>query len=155
MKKKLLIPLNPEQRMTQDMIKTAKDSWVHFSWLYIYSYIWRHLDIGYVQGMCDLLAPLLVILDDGESTLNHFSALTCVYFYNYWWNRGQVSHSLSHPSFLSLFPPFRGHGLQLFHWAHEENESKLSTRRSYGYSLCQHALSNPGNTVSVKSLHML
>lgn len=32
-----------------------------------FSYIWRHLDIGYVQGMCDLLAPLLVILDDGES----------------------------------------------------------------------------------------
>ncbi|KAG8012041.1 Small G protein signaling modulator 1 [Nibea albiflora] len=30
------------------------------------SYIWRHLDIGYVQGMCDLLAPLLVILDDGD-----------------------------------------------------------------------------------------
>ncbi|KAG9339575.1 hypothetical protein JZ751_023466, partial [Albula glossodonta] len=28
------------------------------------SYIWQHLDIGYVQGMCDLLAPLLVILDD-------------------------------------------------------------------------------------------
>lgn len=31
-----------------------------------HSYIWHHLDIGYVQGMCDLLAPLLVILDDGE-----------------------------------------------------------------------------------------
>ncbi|RXM90820.1 Small G protein signaling modulator 1 [Acipenser ruthenus] len=30
------------------------------------SYIWQHLEIGYVQGMCDLLAPLLVILDDGE-----------------------------------------------------------------------------------------
>uniref|UniRef100_A0AAY4BJ09 Small G protein signaling modulator 1b n=1 Tax=Denticeps clupeoides TaxID=299321 RepID=A0AAY4BJ09_9TELE len=29
------------------------------------SYVWQHLDIGYVQGMCDLLAPLLVILDDG------------------------------------------------------------------------------------------
>ncbi|CAB1319453.1 unnamed protein product, partial [Coregonus sp. 'balchen'] len=28
------------------------------------SYIWQHLEIGYVQGMCDLLAPLLVILDD-------------------------------------------------------------------------------------------
>uniref|UniRef100_A0A8C8JP66 Small G protein signaling modulator 1a n=1 Tax=Oncorhynchus tshawytscha TaxID=74940 RepID=A0A8C8JP66_ONCTS len=32
------------------------------------SYIWQHLEIGYVQGMCDLLAPLLVILDDGELT---------------------------------------------------------------------------------------
>ncbi|CAL8386917.1 unnamed protein product [Boreogadus saida] len=28
------------------------------------SYVWKNLDIGYVQGMCDLLAPLLVILDD-------------------------------------------------------------------------------------------
>ncbi|KAK1806909.1 hypothetical protein P4O66_005387, partial [Electrophorus voltai] len=28
------------------------------------SYVWRHLEVGYVQGMCDLLAPLLVILDD-------------------------------------------------------------------------------------------
>lgn len=33
------------------------------------SYIWQHIDIGYVQGMCDLLAPLLVILDDGECIL--------------------------------------------------------------------------------------
>ncbi|KAF6096955.1 small G protein signaling modulator 2 [Phyllostomus discolor] len=30
------------------------------------SYVWEHLDMGYVQGMCDLLAPLLVILDNGE-----------------------------------------------------------------------------------------
>ena len=28
-------------------------------------YVWEHLEVGYVQGMCDLLAPLLVILDDG------------------------------------------------------------------------------------------
>uniref|UniRef100_A0A8C4ZX17 Small G protein signaling modulator 2 n=1 Tax=Gadus morhua TaxID=8049 RepID=A0A8C4ZX17_GADMO len=28
------------------------------------SYVWEHLEVGYVQGMCDLLAPLLVILDD-------------------------------------------------------------------------------------------
>lgn len=32
----------------------------------LHSYIWQHIEIGYVQGMCDLLAPLLVILDDGE-----------------------------------------------------------------------------------------
>ena len=31
-------------------------------------YVWEHLDVGYVQGMCDLLAPLLVILDDGRYT---------------------------------------------------------------------------------------
>lgn len=31
------------------------------------SYVWEHLEMGYVQGMCDLLAPLMVILDDGET----------------------------------------------------------------------------------------
>ncbi len=36
----------------------------------VLSYVWQHLDIGYVQGMCDLLAPLLVILDDGTLTLS-------------------------------------------------------------------------------------
>lgn len=34
------------------------------------SYVWEHLEIGYVQGMCDLLAPLMVILDDGEWDIN-------------------------------------------------------------------------------------
>uniref|UniRef100_A0A8C6STR8 Small G protein signaling modulator 2 n=1 Tax=Neogobius melanostomus TaxID=47308 RepID=A0A8C6STR8_9GOBI len=28
------------------------------------SYVWEHLEMGYVQGMCDLLAPLMVVLDD-------------------------------------------------------------------------------------------
>ncbi|XP_077164944.1 small G protein signaling modulator 1 [Paroedura picta] len=39
------------------------------------SYIWQHLDIGYVQGMCDLLAPLLVILDDEALAFSCFSEL--------------------------------------------------------------------------------
>nr|XP_046243316.1 small G protein signaling modulator 1 isoform X2 [Scatophagus argus] len=39
------------------------------------SYIWRHLDIGYVQGMCDLLAPLLVILDDEAVAFSCFTEL--------------------------------------------------------------------------------
>ncbi|KAI3372089.1 hypothetical protein L3Q82_006942 [Scortum barcoo] len=39
------------------------------------SYIWKHLDIGYVQGMCDLLAPLLVILDDEAMAFSCFTEL--------------------------------------------------------------------------------
>lgn len=40
-----------------------------------HSFIWQHIEIGYVQGMCDLLAPLLVILDDGECVLPTVSFL--------------------------------------------------------------------------------
>ena len=29
--------------------------------------MWENVEVGYVQGMCDLAAPLLVIFDDGES----------------------------------------------------------------------------------------
>ncbi|XP_067862164.1 small G protein signaling modulator 1 [Heptranchias perlo] len=39
------------------------------------SYIWQHLEIGYVQGMCDLLAPLLVVLDDEALAFSCFSQL--------------------------------------------------------------------------------
>lgn len=39
------------------------------------SYVWQHLDTGYVQGMCDLLAPLLVILDDGQLHLSFLTSL--------------------------------------------------------------------------------
>uniref|UniRef100_A0A4W3JQA5 Small G protein signaling modulator 1 n=1 Tax=Callorhinchus milii TaxID=7868 RepID=A0A4W3JQA5_CALMI len=39
------------------------------------SYIWQHLEIGYVQGMCDLLAPLLVILDDEAMAFSCFTQL--------------------------------------------------------------------------------
>ncbi|XP_053219219.1 small G protein signaling modulator 1 isoform X3 [Podarcis raffonei] len=39
------------------------------------SYVWHHIDIGYVQGMCDLLAPLLVILDDEAIAFSCFTEL--------------------------------------------------------------------------------
>uniref|UniRef100_A0A8C2GN57 Small G protein signaling modulator 1a n=1 Tax=Cyprinus carpio TaxID=7962 RepID=A0A8C2GN57_CYPCA len=39
------------------------------------SYIWQHLETGYVQGMCDLLAPLLVILDDEAMAFSCFTEL--------------------------------------------------------------------------------
>ena len=35
------------------------------------SYIWENLSNGYSQGMCDLLAPLLVILEDGKNNVVH------------------------------------------------------------------------------------
>ncbi|XP_016066633.1 PREDICTED: small G protein signaling modulator 2 isoform X2 [Miniopterus natalensis] len=40
-----------------------------------YCYVWEHLDVGYVQGMCDLLAPLLVVLDNDQLTYSCFSHL--------------------------------------------------------------------------------
>ncbi|XP_073172142.1 small G protein signaling modulator 2 isoform X4 [Lepidochelys kempii] len=39
------------------------------------SYVWEHLDVGYVQGMCDLLAPLMVILDNDQLVYSCFSHL--------------------------------------------------------------------------------
>ncbi|XP_026565956.1 small G protein signaling modulator 2 isoform X1 [Pseudonaja textilis] len=39
------------------------------------SYVWEHLEVGYVQGMCDLLAPLLVILDKDELAYSCFTHL--------------------------------------------------------------------------------
>ncbi|XP_075760980.1 small G protein signaling modulator 2 isoform X6 [Pelodiscus sinensis] len=39
------------------------------------SYVWEHLDVGYVQGMCDLLAPLMVILDNDQLAYSCFSHL--------------------------------------------------------------------------------
>jgi len=41
-----------------------------------HSYVWENLEVGYIQGMCDLLAPLLVIFDDGMVWISHF--IPCV-----------------------------------------------------------------------------
>uniref|UniRef100_A0A8D8Q3K9 Small G protein signaling modulator 1 n=1 Tax=Cacopsylla melanoneura TaxID=428564 RepID=A0A8D8Q3K9_9HEMI len=39
------------------------------------TYVWEHLDVGYMQGMCDLVAPLLVILDEESLTYACFCCL--------------------------------------------------------------------------------
>lgn len=39
------------------------------------SYVWEHLDIGYMQGMCDLVAPLLVIFNEEAITYACFCHL--------------------------------------------------------------------------------
>lgn len=38
-------------------------------------YVWEHLKLGYMQGMCDLVAPLLVIFDDESLTYSCFCLL--------------------------------------------------------------------------------
>uniref|UniRef100_A0AC35TVD9 Rab-GAP TBC domain-containing protein n=1 Tax=Rhabditophanes sp. KR3021 TaxID=114890 RepID=A0AC35TVD9_9BILA len=39
------------------------------------TYVWRNLNEGYVQGMCDIAAPLLVIFEDEVIVLEMFSKL--------------------------------------------------------------------------------
>ncbi|XP_028396533.1 small G protein signaling modulator 1-like [Dendronephthya gigantea] len=39
------------------------------------TYVWTTLEVGYVQGMCDLLAPLLVIFDDEAKSYHCFVLL--------------------------------------------------------------------------------
>ena len=39
------------------------------------TYVWQNLDVGYMQGMCDLVAPLLVILDDEVVVFSCFKSL--------------------------------------------------------------------------------
>ena len=75
--------------------------------------------------MCDLLAPLLVILDDGK-----------VY---------SVLHVLFQSYYLTLFCD-RGDGLLLFLATYEANELELSTRRRHGPTLCKHAISYSGDS---------
>lgn len=41
----------------------------------ICTYVWDHLEMGYMQGMCDLVAPLLVILDDETLSYSCFCLL--------------------------------------------------------------------------------
>ncbi|XP_011185191.2 small G protein signaling modulator 2 isoform X1 [Zeugodacus cucurbitae] len=41
----------------------------------ISTYVWEHLEVGYMQGMCDLVAPLLVIFDDESLCYSCFCKL--------------------------------------------------------------------------------
>lgn len=43
--------------------------------LIFFRYVWDHLEMGYMQGMCDLVAPLLVILDDETLSYSCFCLL--------------------------------------------------------------------------------
>jgi len=44
---------------------TALPATLNVKCMCVVRYVWETLDVGYIQGMCDLLAPLLVVFDDG------------------------------------------------------------------------------------------
>ena len=98
------------------------------------SYVWKTLDIGYVQGMCDLVAPLLVIFDDGELLGNSSSRKTSLFDNNV--------------IYAAIFV-CRGDHLQLFCGPHAKNEQQFPTRRSYGYALRQHEIVDPSTFASL------
>ena len=39
------------------------------------TYVWQNLEVGYMQGMCDLVGPLLVIFEEEALTYSCFSNL--------------------------------------------------------------------------------
>ncbi|CAH8509237.1 unnamed protein product [Schistosoma turkestanicum] len=41
----------------------------------ISTWVWLHLDIGYIQGMCDLLAPILIIF---QNEIQSFACFNCL-----------------------------------------------------------------------------
>ncbi|KAH8870193.1 Small G protein signaling modulator 2 [Schistosoma japonicum] len=41
----------------------------------ISTWVWLHLDIGYIQGMCDLLAPILIVIQDEITSFACFNCL--------------------------------------------------------------------------------
>lgn len=85
------------------------------------TYVWERLeDVGYVQGMCDLAAPLLVIFDDGKTAVITFTCLHQMYF---------VHHH-------------RGFNVQLLYQADGENDRQLSEWRCDGYTFCQYAIAD-------------
>ncbi|XP_069998043.1 small G protein signaling modulator 2-like isoform X2 [Penaeus vannamei] len=47
------------------------------------TYVWEHLETGYMQGMCDLVAPLLVIFDDEAATYSCFCQLMARMSHNF------------------------------------------------------------------------
>ncbi|PAA47866.1 hypothetical protein BOX15_Mlig025920g1 [Macrostomum lignano] len=39
------------------------------------SYVWQNIEVGYIQGFCDLLAPLLIVMEDEWLALGSFAKL--------------------------------------------------------------------------------
>lgn len=69
-------------RIDKDVTRCDRNYWYFTSEVNLkklknimYTYAWENLEVGYIQGMCDLVAPLLVIFDDERLTYACFQRL--------------------------------------------------------------------------------
>ncbi|XP_045467342.1 small G protein signaling modulator 1-like [Harmonia axyridis] len=69
------------------------------------TYVWEHLDIGYVQGMCDLVAPLLVVFNDESLTYACFCHLMERMVENFPCGNAMDSHFANMRSLIQILDP--------------------------------------------------
>ncbi|RNA19558.1 small G signaling modulator 1 isoform X2 [Brachionus plicatilis] len=69
-------------RIDKDVLRCDRNFW-YFSSVenlnklknIIYTYVWETIEIGYIQGMCDIIAPLLVVFDNEAIVYEYFKKL--------------------------------------------------------------------------------
>ncbi|EMP37684.1 Small G protein signaling modulator 2 [Chelonia mydas] len=89
------------------------------------SYVWEHLDVGYVQGMCDLLAPLMVILDNDQLVYSCFSHLMKRMSQNFPNGGAMDTHFANMRSLIQASPHWREAGIldsELFELMHQNGD---------------------------------
>ncbi|VDK28682.1 unnamed protein product [Gongylonema pulchrum] len=69
------------------------------------TYVWRNLNEGYTQGMCDLAAPLLVIFDDESLVLACFDRLMLRMKQNFPHNTGMDDNLAYMSSLIQVMDP--------------------------------------------------
>ncbi|CAB4039206.1 Hypothetical predicted protein, partial [Paramuricea clavata] len=69
------------------------------------TYVWTTLDVGYVQGMCDLLAPLLVIFDDEAKSYDCFVLLMKRMDHNFPHGENMDKHFVNMRSLIQILDP--------------------------------------------------
>ncbi|KAM7540526.1 hypothetical protein Aperf_G00000032600 [Anoplocephala perfoliata] len=70
------------------------------------TWVWQHMDIGYIQGMCDLLAPLLVVLEDEALTYVCFSQLMLTMLNNFPFASGNAVASVESAASTGILLPY-------------------------------------------------
>ncbi|ELU15270.1 hypothetical protein CAPTEDRAFT_191445 [Capitella teleta] len=74
------------------------------------TYVWEHLEVGYVQGMCDLVAPLLVIFDDEAKAYSCFCHLMKRMSSNFPHGGAMDQHFANMRSLIQLFEHMHQYG---------------------------------------------